>query len=91
VSGLKTLNGMTPADTKARHMSPDRSNKPAAGLDHEGCTSRGFLVQLRLDADPMRGLFRGRVQHVRSGDAAHFDSLEELAGFIACRIGERPR
>jgi hypothetical protein len=72
-------------------MSADGSNGPANGLDHQGSTSRGFHVQLRLDADPMRGIFRGRVQHVRSGDAAHFDSLEELAGFIACRIGERAR
>jgi hypothetical protein len=72
-------------------MSSDRLPQPPAGLDHQGCTSRGFVVQLRLDAEPARGIFRGRIQHVRSGDAAHFDSLEELAQFIACRIGERPR
>jgi hypothetical protein len=48
-------------------------------------------VQLRLDADPARGIFRGRIQHLRSGDAAHFDSLEELAGFIAGRVGAGSR
>jgi hypothetical protein len=70
-------------------MSDDRSNPPSDGLNHQGCTRRGFMVQLRLDADPGRGIFRGRIQHVRTGDAAHFDSLEELAAFITCRVDER--
>jgi hypothetical protein len=72
-------------------MPSDRLDRPATDLNHQGCTGRGFLVQLRLDAEPTRGVFRGRVQHVRSGDAAHFDSLEELAGFIASRVGEGRR
>jgi hypothetical protein len=72
-------------------MARDPVDRPADNLNHEACTNRGFVVQLRLDADPARGIFRGRIQHVRSGDAAHFDSLEELAGFIACRVGEGAR
>lgn len=52
-------------------------------LDHQGCTSRRFVVQLRVDADATRGVHRGRVQHIRSGEAAHFDSLDELAAFFA--------
>ena len=72
-------------------MSYDRLDPPSTGPNHEGCTNRGFVVQLRLDADPASGIFRGRIQHLRSGDAAHFDSLEELAGFIACRVGGRTR
>jgi len=72
-------------------MAGDPVDRPAINLDHEACTNRAFVVQLRLDADPARGIFRGRIQHVRSGDAAHFDSLEELARFIACRVGEGAR
>ena len=70
-------------------MSNENMDEPA--LNHQGCTSRGFVVQLRLDADPARGVFRGRIQHLRSGDAAHFDSLDELAGFIACRVAAGSR
>jgi len=69
-------------------MARDPEGRPATNFNHEACTNRGFVVQLRLDAAPARGIFRGRIQHVRSGDAAHFDSLEELAAFIACRVGE---
>lgn len=57
---------------------PDRASE----VDHEACMNRRFLVQLRVDADPSRGVYRGRIQHVRSGEAAHFDSLEELAAFF---------
>lgn len=59
--------------------------------DHQANTSRAFVVHLRVDADPTSGSFRGRVQHLRSGDAAHFDSLEELALFLADRVGQEPR
>jgi hypothetical protein len=55
--------------------------------DHQACTSRAFVVHLRVDADPTLGSFRGRVQHLRTGDAAHFDSLEELAAFLADHVG----
>lgn len=61
----------------------------ATGLDHEARTGRVFVVHLRADADVQHGGFRGRVQHVRSGDAAHFESLDELATFLtACIDGE---
>jgi hypothetical protein len=51
-------------------------------------TGRVFLVQLSLDACPSSGHYRGRVQHVRSNDAAHFESLDELARFMRIRIGD---
>lgn len=52
-------------------------------LDHQAGTRRIFMVHLRLDADPARGLVSGRIQHVQSNDAAHFDSTDELMAFIA--------
>lgn len=58
-----------------------------AAVNHEARTNRVFVVHLRVDADPDRGVFRGRIQHVRSGDAAHFDTLDELAVFLAACVG----
>jgi hypothetical protein len=54
----------------------------------ESCTGRVFLVQLSLDACPSSGRFCGRIQHVRSCDAAHFGSLDELAQFMRLVIGD---
>ena len=44
---------------------------------------RAFVVQLREHADVEQGQWVGRVEHVTSGQAAHFQSLEELLAFIA--------
>ena len=65
-----------------REMSSHTPGCISVDLDHQASTNRRFLVQLRIDADLANGVCRGRVQHVRSGEAAHFDSLEELATFF---------
>jgi hypothetical protein len=39
---------------------------------------RAFVVQLRADADLARGVVHGRIEHVVSGVAAVFESLEDL-------------
>jgi hypothetical protein len=51
-------------------------------------TGRAFVVQLSLDASPASGRFCGRVQHLRSEDALHFESLEELVRFMSLHAGE---
>jgi hypothetical protein len=56
--------------------------------DDASWTGRVFVVQLSLDAVPSAGMYRGRVQHLRSCDAAHFESLEELALFMQAHTGE---
>lgn len=61
------------------------SETPRA-LDHQSGTRRVFLVHLRLDANPRDGRCCGRVQHVASGDAAHFDCADELIAFMASRV-----
>jgi hypothetical protein len=43
---------------------------------------RAFLVQLTDDSDVGGRVVRGRVEHVRSGEAARFQSLTELAAFM---------
>jgi hypothetical protein len=44
---------------------------------------RAFVVQFRAETDVARGCVTGRVEHVLSGQATHFASLEELLAFIA--------
>ena len=44
---------------------------------------RAFVVQFRAETDVEQGRFVGRVEHVVSGQAAHFASLEELLAFMA--------
>ena len=44
---------------------------------------RAFVVQFRAEADVERGHFEGRVEHVVSGQATLFHSLDELLAFFA--------
>ena len=55
-------------------------------LDQHRHVSRSFLVHLRTDADLAAGRIVGRVEHVHSGDAAHFQSIEELISFMAALL-----
>jgi hypothetical protein len=42
-----------------------------------------FVVQFRTETDVERGSCTGRVEHVVSGQATHFQSQEELLAFMA--------
>ena len=44
---------------------------------------RGFAVQLHAAADVAQGRWMGRVEHVVSGRATHFHTLDEFVAFIA--------
>ena len=44
--------------------------------------NRAFVVQFHADAQPEKGQFRGRVEHLVSYQAAHFESVEELTAFM---------
>jgi len=44
---------------------------------------RAFVVQLREQADVEQGHWSGRIEHVTSGRAMHFQSLDELLAFVA--------
>jgi hypothetical protein len=54
----------------------------------ESCAGRVFVIQLTLDAAPSAGRFRGRIQHMQSCDAAHFESLEDLVEFMRFRVAD---
>jgi hypothetical protein len=49
---------------------------------------RAFVVQLGAEADVAQGRVVGRVEHVVSGQATHFHSLEELLAFMAWVLQE---
>jgi hypothetical protein len=41
-----------------------------------------FVVQLREGTELTREALRGRAEHILSGQAVHFQSLEELVAFF---------
>jgi hypothetical protein len=41
-----------------------------------------FVVHFRVDSDMARGRVAGRVEHVVSGQSAHFDTLQEPLAFL---------
>jgi hypothetical protein len=43
---------------------------------------RAFVVYFRTNSAVTRGRVAGRVEHIASGQATHFASLEELLAFI---------
>ncbi|WP_143301698.1 hypothetical protein [Candidatus Entotheonella palauensis] len=51
-------------------------------------TSRAFVLQLRADSRVENGHVAGRVEHVVSGRATHFQSVDELLTFIAGALRE---
>lgn len=51
---------------------------------------KAFVVQLHADAQVEHGHFKGRVEHLVSHQAAHFESLEELLTFIVRVATEQP-
>jgi len=57
--------------------------KPLAEDPSSLSPHRAFVVQFRVETDVARGRVTGRVEHVMSGQATHFSSLEELLAFIA--------
>jgi len=51
-------------------------------------TNRAFVVQFRVQSTGTLPSYAGRVEHVVSGQAAHFQSLENLLAFIARVLAE---
>lgn len=43
---------------------------------------RAFVIHLLDDADPERGTYPGRVEHVTSGDSRRFDGVPALLEFF---------
>jgi hypothetical protein len=45
-------------------------------------TQRAFVVQIHVEADMAQGEVRGRVEHIVTGQATHFETVEALVQFI---------
>jgi hypothetical protein len=45
-----------------------------------------FVIQVRPDVDPDRGVFQGRVEHMDSGQSARFRTVDELIAFITQQV-----
>ena len=56
---------------------------PAADNPAPLSVTRAFVVQLRTDTAVEQGALAGRVEHVVSGQATDFESLETLLAFMA--------
>jgi hypothetical protein len=52
--------------------------------------NRAFVVQLRWDVAVEQGDLRGRVEHLNSMQAGHFESVEDLIAFIARVVAALP-
>ena len=63
-------------------MSPSQQNHPSLPV------KRAFVVQFRAEAELAQGYFTGRVEHVRSGQATKFTSVEELLTFFRCILSQ---
>jgi hypothetical protein len=50
---------------------------------------RAFVVQFRAETDVASRHLVGRVEHVVSGRATTFYTLEDLLAFFACMLAER--
>ena len=54
---------------------------------------RAFVVQFRAETEIAQARCVGRVEHVASGQATHFQSLEELLEFLTrvlATVGAQP-
>jgi len=52
--------------------------------------NQAVVVQLHPEAAVAQGRFRGRVEHIVSMRATHFQSLEELVAFIVQMVTTLP-
>jgi hypothetical protein len=70
-------------------MQRPTNRSPAVPRGAELPVKRAFVVQVQADADLARGVLRGRVEHMVSGEAARFDCAEELIGWMGRTLARR--
>ena len=64
---------------------------PAPGEPSPLLPQWAFVVQFRTETDVTRGRIAGWVEHVVSGQATQFASLEELWAFLAHVLTEQKK
>ncbi len=50
-------------------------------------TNRAFVLQFRRHADVKKGCVDGRIEHITSGRAELFHTLDELVAFVEESLG----
>jgi hypothetical protein len=74
---IRILNGHYPFEEGAnRPVALMPKLRPSLPAD------QAFVVQVHVDAEVGKGRFFGRTEHIVSGQATHFDSVEALVAFI---------
>lgn len=71
--------------TMAHHptgKSGTSDGRPRGSLPAE----RAFVIQLRADADFDSGAVSGRIEHVSSGAAGLFDSVEQVIAWMRAAV-----
>ena len=51
-------------------------------------TQRAFVVQLHTESKIAKGQCKGRVEHIVSGQSAHFSSMKALKAFMQRVLAE---
>ena len=51
-------------------------------------TQRAFAVQLHSESKLAKGQFKGRVEHIVSGQSAHFSTMKALKAFMQRVLAE---
>ena len=51
-------------------------------------TQRAFVVQLHSESKLAKGQFKGRVEHIVSGQSAHFSTMKALKAFMQRVLAE---
>ena len=77
---MDELSLQTQAKGKERQMASEQQPSLPA--------KRAFVVQVHADAKVEHGQWQGRVEHLASAQATHFQSSEELLAFIVKVLSE---
>ena len=76
---------MKPRQLQRKHsvvVAEGRSVQPPAEVPSALSPHRAFVVQFYAETELAQARCAGRVEHVVSGQATHFHSLEELLAFF---------
>ena len=65
-----------------------KQDKRAAATEPALPAWKAFVVQFSREAEGPTGIFSGRVEHLRSGRRAHFESPEELVAVLRRLLDE---
>lgn len=69
----------------------EKATEPVSGAKTLLRAERAFVIQLREPCDERGDLFVGRVEHLTTGDARRFRSIDELIAFVTHVLARESR